>query len=163
MAMGGQAEAIAGVLKQRPPARHAALAEALALAVEALGSVGGEGGAPRSSAPSQLEVAVLDRRRKGRAFRRITGAALTALLERPPPRRAGRTPRPRTRGAGRRARTSPAEGRPHSARTGDGTGQADGYRLTPGRERGNAGDRQASGAQGKTEPSSTVLESSQAG
>ncbi|MFC3502426.1 proteasome subunit alpha [Micromonospora krabiensis] len=80
MAMGGQAEAITGVLK----AEHRAdmtLAEAVQVAVRALGSVGGEGGAARTIAANQLEVAVLDRRRVGRTFRRITGAALTALLD----------------------------------------------------------------------------------
>jgi proteasome alpha subunit len=51
------------------------------VAVAALGSVGGEGGAARTIAAHQLEVAVLDRHRKGRTFRRITGAALTALLD----------------------------------------------------------------------------------
>jgi proteasome alpha subunit len=48
--------------------------------VEALSSVGGEGGQPRQIDAGQLEVAVLDRRRPGRSFRRITGAALTPLL-----------------------------------------------------------------------------------
>jgi proteasome alpha subunit len=42
--------------------------------------VGGENGAKRELGVSQLEVAVLDRTRKGRAFRRLAGAALTALL-----------------------------------------------------------------------------------
>ena len=56
------------------------LAERWSSAVKALGSVGGEGGAPRTIAANQLEVAVLDRARRGRAFRRITGAALTGLL-----------------------------------------------------------------------------------
>jgi proteasome alpha subunit len=79
MAMGGQAEAIATVLRDRHDV-GADLAAALALAVEALGSVGGENGAKRELGVSQLEVAVLDRTRKGRAFRRLTGAALTALL-----------------------------------------------------------------------------------
>ncbi|WP_329010537.1 proteasome subunit alpha [Micromonospora rifamycinica] len=80
MAMGGQAEAITGVLK----AEHRAdlsLSEAVRVAMKALSSVGGEGGAARTIAPNQLEVAVLDRNRVGRTFRRITGAALTALLE----------------------------------------------------------------------------------
>ena len=80
MAMGGSAEAISTVLK----ARHdvaADLATALALAVEGLASVGGENGTPRTLGASQLEVAVLDRNRKGRTFRRISGAALTTLLE----------------------------------------------------------------------------------
>ncbi|QGN48885.1 proteasome subunit alpha [Micromonospora sp. WMMC415] len=80
MAMGGQAEAITGVLKSnhRP---DMSLGEAVKVAVQALGSVGGEGGASRTIAANQLEVAVLDRSRVGRTFRRITGAALTALLD----------------------------------------------------------------------------------
>jgi proteasome alpha subunit len=80
MAMGGQADAIAGVLRanHRPDLQ---LPEAMRLAVRALGSVGGEGGAPRTIAANQLEVAVLDRRRVGRTFRRITGAALNTLLD----------------------------------------------------------------------------------
>ncbi|KKJ97542.1 proteasome subunit alpha [Micromonospora sp. HK10] len=80
MAMGGQAEAITGALKNehRP---EMSLAEAVRAAMKALSSVGGEGGSARTIAANQLEVAVLDRRRVGRTFRRITGAALTALLE----------------------------------------------------------------------------------
>jgi proteasome alpha subunit len=80
MAMGGQAEAIATVLK----ASHAAdmsLGDAVKLAVKALGSVGGEGGAARTIAANQLEVAVLDRSRKGRTFRRVIGTALVGLLD----------------------------------------------------------------------------------
>ncbi|SCL36028.1 proteasome alpha subunit [Micromonospora nigra] len=80
MAMGGQAEAITGVLKSnhRP---DMSLGEAVKVAVQALSTVGGEGGAARTIAANQLEVAVLDRQRIGRTFRRITGAALTALLD----------------------------------------------------------------------------------
>jgi proteasome alpha subunit len=49
----------------------------LRLAVEALAGDGGDGqGLPAS----QLEVAVLDRHRPRRAFRRLTGAALEELL-----------------------------------------------------------------------------------
>jgi proteasome alpha subunit len=80
MAMGGQAEAIANVLRERHDP-SAGVGTALALAAEALGSVGGENGTPRKLGASQLEVAVLDRRRRGRTFRRISGAALTTLLE----------------------------------------------------------------------------------
>jgi proteasome alpha subunit len=79
VAMGGQAEAIGNVLK----ADHRddmSLGDALTLGVKALGSVGGEGGGARQLAASGLEVAVLDRARPGRAFRRVTGAALTGLL-----------------------------------------------------------------------------------
>jgi proteasome alpha subunit len=79
IAMGGQSEAISQVLR----ARHnvdMSLHDAMRLAVDSLASVGGEGGQPRQIEARQLEVAVLDRRRVGRAFRRITGAALTPLL-----------------------------------------------------------------------------------
>jgi len=79
MAMGGSAEAISTVLKSRHDVA-ADLATALALAVEGLASVGGENGTPRTLGAGQLEVAVLDRSRKGRTFRRISGAALTTLL-----------------------------------------------------------------------------------
>ena len=79
MAMGGQAEAISNVLRERHDTA-ADLPSALKLAAEALGSVGGENGQTRQLDAKQLEVAVLDRRRKGRAFRRIAGAALTTLL-----------------------------------------------------------------------------------
>jgi proteasome alpha subunit len=79
MAMGGQAEAISNALRERHDV-GADLAAALAVAVDALGTVGGENGTKRELGASQLEVAVLDRQRKGRAFRRITGAALDTLL-----------------------------------------------------------------------------------
>ena len=79
MAMGGQAEAIAGVLRAEHSESHT-LGEALKLAVKALGSVGGEGGAARSLAADQLEVAVLDRDKTGRTFRRVLVGALTGLL-----------------------------------------------------------------------------------
>lgn len=80
MAMGGQADSISTVLRDKHR-NDMSLAEAMAVAVEALRSVGGEGGAPRTIAANQLEVAVLDRRRAGRTFRRITGATLTGLLD----------------------------------------------------------------------------------
>lgn len=82
MAMGGQADAVGAVLRERYRA-DADLAGALHAAVEALSCVGGEGGKPRELPASQLEVAVLDRNRTGRTFRRITGSALTALLAAP--------------------------------------------------------------------------------
>ncbi|HEX6969709.1 MAG TPA: proteasome subunit alpha [Micromonosporaceae bacterium] len=79
MAMGGQAEAVSSVLRTEHR-NDMPLGDAVRLAVRALGSVGGEGGAARTIAADQLEVAVLDRRRVGRTFRRITGAALVELL-----------------------------------------------------------------------------------
>ena len=77
--MGGQAEAIANVVKDQR-SDDQTLAPALQLAVKALASVGGENGAARQIADNQLEVAILDRTRRGRAFRRITPQALKTLL-----------------------------------------------------------------------------------
>ncbi|HEX5540988.1 MAG TPA: proteasome subunit alpha [Micromonospora sp.] len=79
MAMGGQAEAVSGALRTNHRT-NMSLREALRHAVQALGSVGGEGGAARTIAADHLEVAILDRRRVGRTFRRITGATLADLL-----------------------------------------------------------------------------------
>ncbi|WP_026208546.1 proteasome subunit alpha [Catelliglobosispora koreensis] len=79
MAMGGQAEAISNVIK----AQHReglTLKEALKLALAAIGSVGGDNNGSRTIAANQLEVAILDRSRPGRKFRRLTGAALTAVM-----------------------------------------------------------------------------------
>lgn len=76
--MGGQAERLAGLLGAgwRP---GMTLAQALALAVQVLGSVADDG-EPRALGASQLEVAVLDRTRPRRAFRRLTGALLADVL-----------------------------------------------------------------------------------
>jgi proteasome alpha subunit len=84
LALGGQAEAVVSNIREhhRP---DEPLGTALRLALRGLGSVGGDGGANRTVPTNQLEVAVLDRRRTGRTFRRITGAALAALLEQPGP------------------------------------------------------------------------------
>jgi proteasome alpha subunit len=82
VAMGGQAESISGGLRQRH-SPDMSLDVALRLAVEALGSVGGEGNSPRTLTATQLEVAILDRHRRGRAFRRLTDQALTSLLATP--------------------------------------------------------------------------------
>jgi proteasome alpha subunit len=80
--MGGQSEAIGNLLKQRHQPGMS-LRDAVHLAVEALSSVGGEGGKPRQLTAGQLEVAVLDRNRPGRTFRRLVGAALTPMLPTP--------------------------------------------------------------------------------
>jgi proteasome alpha subunit len=79
IAMGGQSEAIASTLRERHDVEHD-LRESLKLATDALASIGGENGNPRTLSAAQLEVAVLDRTRPGRAFRRLTGAALEGLL-----------------------------------------------------------------------------------
>jgi proteasome alpha subunit len=54
------------------------LSAALQAAVAALGAAGDS--PPRALTAAQLEVAVLDRRRSGRTFRRIVGAELDVLL-----------------------------------------------------------------------------------
>ncbi|MDP9427471.1 MAG: proteasome subunit alpha [Actinomycetota bacterium] len=82
--MGGQAEAVSANLREHfLPGMG--LAEALQVGVQALSVVSpataGNGG-PGLLSGEQLEVAVLDRRRPKRAFRRIVGAALQPLLER---------------------------------------------------------------------------------
>jgi proteasome alpha subunit len=79
LVMGGQAEALTGEL-QRSFTAGLDIAGGLAVAVAALGSVGGTNGAQRSLPASQLEVAVLDRTRGSRKFKRITGLALAEWL-----------------------------------------------------------------------------------
>ena len=89
--MGGQADAISTAIKEGFTAGME-LGAAVRAAVAALGSVtpgggsstpapGAGNGTVRTLGVAQLEVAVLDRLRPRRAFRRITGAALAALLE----------------------------------------------------------------------------------
>jgi proteasome alpha subunit len=76
--MGGQAESITTALTERWRAGMT-LSEALGLAVELLG-VDSPTGEPRQLTANQLEVAMLERRRPRRKFRRLTGAALSGLL-----------------------------------------------------------------------------------
>lgn len=78
VAMGGQAEQITGALSERwRPGLS--LSEALRLAVEILGR-DPAGGTSRELTPRQLEVAILDRLRPRRAFRRLVGSLLGRLL-----------------------------------------------------------------------------------
>ena len=82
VAMGGSAEAISEKLRERWT-EGLDLGAALRLAVELLGSapVAGNGSEePRVLTPAQLEVAVLDRERPRRKFRRIQGPKLAELL-----------------------------------------------------------------------------------
>jgi proteasome alpha subunit len=78
VAMGGQAEQITTGLSERWRA-GLTLSESLVLAVELLGR-DPAGGAPRQLTPAQLEVAILDRLRPRRAFRRVAGQLLERLL-----------------------------------------------------------------------------------
>ncbi|WP_375490154.1 proteasome subunit alpha [uncultured Jatrophihabitans sp.] len=77
LAMGGQADALTAAMKDGfTPGLP--LREALAVAIRAL-TAGGNGTA-RELPAAQLEVAVLDRTRGNRKFRRIGGLALSELL-----------------------------------------------------------------------------------
>ncbi|MBU4213884.1 MAG: proteasome subunit alpha [Actinobacteria bacterium] len=82
--MGGQAERLGALVGEqwRP---GLPLSDVLQIAVRALGSSPEDGVPNLELAPAQLEVAVLDRTRPRRAFRRLTGDLLTATLgtERP--------------------------------------------------------------------------------
>jgi proteasome alpha subunit len=78
VAMGGQAEQISTGLSERWRA-GLTLSEALILAVGQLARDPG-GGADRALGPNLLEVAVLDRLRPRRAFRRLAGPLLERLL-----------------------------------------------------------------------------------
>ena len=83
--MGGQAEAVSGHLREHF-STGMGLSDALQVGVRALSAVSpvtagsGNGTAAAQLTAAQLEVAVLDRRRPKRAFRRITGSALRTLL-----------------------------------------------------------------------------------
>ncbi|MFD2093773.1 proteasome subunit alpha [Blastococcus deserti] len=82
--MGGQADAVTGNLREHFHSGMG-LSDALEVGVRALSAVspvtaGAANGGPTRLTAAQLEVAVLDRRRPKRAFRRITGAALRRLL-----------------------------------------------------------------------------------
>jgi proteasome alpha subunit len=77
LVMGGQTEPIANVLKEAFE-DDTSLQDAVNLAVRALSASNGD--SKGQAAVGRLEVAVLERSRPRRAFRRIEGAALTALL-----------------------------------------------------------------------------------
>src|SRR2546423_10313476 len=79
VAMGGQADSISATVREGH-STDLDLRGALKLAVGALRRTGGDGGQDRAVPSQQLEVALLDRRRPKRAFRRLTGARLEELL-----------------------------------------------------------------------------------
>ena len=96
VAMGGQADQVATVLKERY-ADGMELGRALGLALAAL--AGQSNGEPGEASASQLEVAVLGRARGHRTFRRIGGARLDELLAAAAPGSG--------RGSGRKAAAQP--------------------------------------------------------
>jgi proteasome alpha subunit len=86
--VGGQADKVAAVLKEQYSASMS-LTEAMRLAIASLAGQGDGNSEPVTS--GQLEVALLERNRPHRAFRRLTGARLDALLAEARPVGAGAT------------------------------------------------------------------------
>nr|WP_244409175.1 proteasome subunit alpha [Stackebrandtia nassauensis] len=95
LVMGGQADKLTSVLKEGHNF-DLDLTGAFRLALKALSSIGGENGKDRTVGAELLEVAVLDREREGRVFRRILGPALDALM----PESSGDAETPDTGGSG---------------------------------------------------------------
>ena len=77
--MGGQAERVAAVIKERYTPEMS-LTEAMTLAMAALAAQG-DGASTEPFTADQLEVALLERDRPHRAFRRLSGPRLENLLE----------------------------------------------------------------------------------
>jgi proteasome alpha subunit len=77
--MGGTTEPITTALNESY-SENLGLSDAVKVAVAALKAAGNGGSEPRALGPSTLEVAILDANRPRRAFRRITGSALEAVL-----------------------------------------------------------------------------------
>ncbi len=125
VAMGGQADQVAGVLKDRYE-EGMPLARAIGAALAGL-----EGQGPASNGPeivaSQLEVAVLDRGRSHRKFRRLTAARLEALLEeaRRPAASSPAADEPERRKDGADSTDSAPGGRANGDGPADGAGTAD--------------------------------------
>jgi proteasome alpha subunit len=86
--VGGQADKVAAILKEQY-SPSMSLTEAMRLAMASLAGQGDGNSEPVTS--GQLEVALLERSRPHRAFRRLTGARLDALLTEAGPVGAGAT------------------------------------------------------------------------
>jgi proteasome alpha subunit len=129
--MGGQAEAVTGHLREHfLPGMG--LSDALAVGVKALSAVspataGTSNGGPTRLTAAQIEVAVLDRRRPKRAFRRVVGAALRTLLgdeEPAPDAREGATAAPTHAPSVSEPGTPPGLGDPANPDTAGGAGHS---------------------------------------
>jgi proteasome alpha subunit len=113
--VGGQADKVAAVLKERY-SQSMSLTEAMGLAIAALAGQGDGNAEPVTA--NQLEVALLERNRPHRAFRRLTGARLDALLGEARPASASAT-------AAAANGTAPADGSPASGSAASGSGAGD--------------------------------------
>jgi proteasome alpha subunit len=80
VAMGGQADQVAAILKEKYE-DNLTLAAALGVALDALAGQGQGNGDRASMTADKLEVAMLGRTGQHRRFRRITGPRLEALLD----------------------------------------------------------------------------------
>jgi proteasome alpha subunit len=103
--VGGQADKVAAVLKERY-SQSMSLTEAMGLAIAALAGQGDGNAEPVTA--NQLEVALLERNRPHRAFRRLTGARLDALLAEARPASASATAAANGASADESAAESPA-------------------------------------------------------
>jgi proteasome alpha subunit len=119
--MGGQADKVAAVLKERYTTGMS-LTAAMTLAIAALGGQG-DGANAEPVTSSQLEVALLERTRTHRAFRRLTGARLDALLAESTPK--AETTTGEATGAGQTG-AEPGGGGPDTAGNGSGGNGAGG-------------------------------------
>jgi len=138
--MGGQADKVAAVLKERY-APGMSLTEAMRLAIAALAGQG-DGNSAEPITSSQLEAALLERSREHRAFRRLTGARLDALLAESEIAKSGRAGNGRA-GAG-------GDGAGGDGAGGDGAGGANGEQTGGGSP--NAASNGASGDTGDVPP-----------
>jgi proteasome alpha subunit len=115
LVMGGQADPVAAVLKERY-AQGATLAGAMAVAIAALAAAQGNGAEQTEITAASLEVATLDRfRTSHRMFRRLTGPRLEALLAE------ARAPVPDSAAAGSAAAGTTGTGTTGTGTTGTGT------------------------------------------
>jgi proteasome alpha subunit len=78
--MGGTTDPIASALNESY-SENLELSDAVRVAVDALKAAANGGSEARTLGPATLEVAILDTKRPRRAFRRITGSALEAVLQ----------------------------------------------------------------------------------
>jgi proteasome alpha subunit len=122
--MGGQADKVAAVLKEHYTPGMS-LTEAMTLAIAAL-SGQGDGASAEPVTSSQLEVALLERSRTHRAFRRLTGARLDALLAESAAAKAAKAettePETPTETAGPKTGAEPGNGAAPDAAGGPGNG-----------------------------------------
>jgi proteasome alpha subunit len=123
--MGGQADKVAGIIKERYAA-NMSLTDAMKLAMAALAGQG-DGASTEPFTADQLEVALLERDRPHRAFRRLSGARLETLLEQVRPAETKAVEAGDTAANGSSASGAAGQGEAGSAspdRPADGDGQA---------------------------------------